>query len=351
MAVIPGSAQSLNSIAGFASAINMTDAQMGTNAEAIFQAGTWLFNTDTKLVYIADGVAPIKDLKPRVDQTLTTAEKAALKAAFPDNGEYQPAVNGVVVHGADGKIDNVSFSFIDKTQNRVKNEYLSFMLDDDDKVKLDNLPDIVRRDWNFFGTIGDRNNATEEQKRGFAFVADASDDATVGSGWALYVWAETATGSGDHEWRKIAEGEGLDLPTDMFVNYENLQKTGAVMFDHPLFMSMDLDRASNLLKTAIVPTITAEDVAGAQAAEVATGVSFSTGRTTPFDVKVTCTDCTINDFNGATIENDVPKTVNGTVDTINGYFAAAKIVVGATNGTVKIEWLGQTKQINVTKNA
>ena len=350
MAVIPGSAQSLNSIAGFASAINMTTAQMTTNAEAIFQAGTWLFNTETKLVYIADGVAPIKDLKPRVDQTLTTKEKAALEAAFPDNGEYKPIANGVVVHGADGKIDNVSFSFIDKDNTRVTNEYLSFMLDDDDKVKLENLPDIVRRDWNFFDTISDRDAATPEQKRGFAFVANASDDATVGSGWALYVWAETATGSGDHKWRKIAEGEGLDLPTDMFVNYENLQKTGAVMFNHPLFMSMDLDRASNLLKTAIVPTITAENVAGAQADAVATGVSFSTGRTTPFDVEVTCTDCTINNFNGTTIENDVPKTVNGTVETINGYFDDAKIVVGATSGTVKIEWLGQTKQINVTKN-
>jgi hypothetical protein len=43
-----------------------------------------------------------------------------------------------------------------------------------------------------------------------AFVNDASADATVGSGWALY--RRTATAGGTlNDWTKLAEGEGLDV--------------------------------------------------------------------------------------------------------------------------------------------
>lgn len=348
MASIAGSAEAFNPLNGIVSVTTMTDAEFESNKEEILDCNIWIYNKDTKKIYFTDGVSALKNLNPRVDQTLTSAEKTALEKAFPNNGEYSPAAGGVVVHAEDGKIDDVSFKFIDKAGKRITNEYLSFMLDGNDKVKLENLPDIVRADWNFFADIEARDATDDEHKRGFALVIDATGDPTVKSGWAMYVWT-TLSGDGGQQWLKVAEGESLDIPADMLVNYVNVQHVGAVMYDHPLLIkSQNLGTIVSLLRTSAVPTITANDVSGTQAAEVATGISFAGKRTTDFTVKVTCTGCTMNNFDSATVEADTPVEKTGTISEINDLFSNAKIVVGASAGTVKVEWLGQSKTINVT---
>ena len=53
-------------------------------------------------------------------------------------------------------------------------------------------------------TIAARNALTGLSVGDRVFVADATADATVGLGWAIYVWRGSA-------WTKVAEQEGLDM--------------------------------------------------------------------------------------------------------------------------------------------
>lgn len=53
-------------------------------------------------------------------------------------------------------------------------------------------------------TIAARNALTGLSVGDRVFVADATADATVGIGWAIYVWRGSA-------WTKVAEQEGLDM--------------------------------------------------------------------------------------------------------------------------------------------
>lgn len=69
-----------------------------------------------------------------------------------------------------------------------------------------------------------------EEKKALVFVIDATGDATVTKGSAMYVWQNDA-------WMKIAETESLDIDVDAIkCDYDNVQATGAVMYDHPVFV-------------------------------------------------------------------------------------------------------------------
>ena len=223
-----GSASALNMMKGISSFITFDTAGAATLQESIFPEGLPLLNKDTGAVYIADGKTALKSLHPRIDQVLVKSEKDALAAAF-GGGSYAAAANGVVVHGADGKIDDASFKFIES--GKIKQGYLSDFLDESNKIKLEALPDAVRAGFSYFENYDALNSATTDQKKGFCFVADASGDSSVDAGWALYVYDTNKT-----TWVKVAEGEGLDITADAFVSAENVAKVGAVMYDHPLFL-------------------------------------------------------------------------------------------------------------------
>ena len=224
MAVTQGKAGRINAIGGISTIVRFSNADAATNKDVIFPAGLILANTESGLVYIADGTSKLSELEPRIDKLLNKAEKDALAKAFVDGGSYAAAAGGVVVHDADGKIADVELHVVEN--GKIVESYLSDYIEGG-KVKLDALPDSVRAGFSFFADYAALQDATAEQKKGFMFVADASGDATVDAGWALYVFTGEA-------FTKVAEGEGLDIAADMFVSAENVEKVGAVMYSHTL---------------------------------------------------------------------------------------------------------------------
>ena len=237
MTVTAGSAGKLNTIKGIAKIIETTSGEETTLGSKVFPAGLLIKKTDGK-IYVTDGAATLDALTPRVDAVVTAAEKAALSAAF-STGSYKKAVNGVVVHGADGKIDDASLKVV--SNGKIVESYLTNYIDTDThKVKLEVLPDIVRAKITYADHYSALASLSDEQKKGIVYVIDATDDPSgkVKSGAAMYVW-EAGSGKTAGAWRKIAEVESLDIDVDAIkCDYANVQAAGGVMYDHPLDISM-----------------------------------------------------------------------------------------------------------------
>ena len=150
-------------------------------------------------------------------------------------GTYVAAAGGVVVHDANGKIDDGSLNVVD--DGKIVESYLSDYIDPDThKVLLSALPDTVRAGVTYVADIDARDALSDEQKKSLAFVIDATDDPTVTRGAAMYGWDATAEyGSG--AWVKIAEVESLDIDVAAIqCDYTNVQAAGAVMYDHTVFL-------------------------------------------------------------------------------------------------------------------
>lgn len=235
MAVTPGSAAKINKISGVAKVVSVTAEEVSTSlVEKVFEKGILLQFEDGK-IYITDGVTKLSELTPMIDSTLTEAEKGALEAAF-STGSYVAAAGGVVVHGAGGKIDDASLNVV--ADGKIVDSYLSAFYADG-KIKLESLPDTVRAGVAYFATYAKLiSDATDETKKGLAFVIDATDDPSgqVKTGSAMYAWdASLKEGTGD--WLKIAEHESLDIDVESLTpNYENVQAAGAVMYDHTVML-------------------------------------------------------------------------------------------------------------------
>lgn len=186
-----------------------------------------LVKEDDGKVYLTDGTATISGLKVLVDQVLTTAEKTALNAAF-STGSYVAAAGGVVVHDTNGKIADSSLNVV--ADGKIVPSYLSDYIGSDGKVLVEALPDTARAGVKYVATYADLNTLSAEEKKALVFVIDATGDATVTKGSAMYVWQNDA-------WLKIAETESLDIDVDAIkCDYDNVQATGAVMYDHPVFV-------------------------------------------------------------------------------------------------------------------
>lgn len=237
MAVTAGAAGKLNTIKGIAKIIETTSSEEVTLGSKIFPAGLLIKKTDGK-IYVTDGAATLDALTPRVDAVVTAAEKAALSAAF-STGAYEKAVDGVVVHGADGKIDDASLKVV--ANGKIVESYLSTYIDTTThKLKVEAIPDIIRAKITYVDHYSGLTSLSDEQKKGIVYVIDATDDPSgnVKSGAAMYVW-EAGSGETAGAWRKIAEVESLDIDIDSIkCDYTNVQAAGGVMYDHPLDISM-----------------------------------------------------------------------------------------------------------------
>ena len=161
--------------------------------------------------------------------------KTALSTAL-GTGTYVAAAGGVVVHDANGKIDDGSLNVV--SSGKIVESYLSDYIDQTThKVLLSALPDTVRAGVTYVADITARDALSAEQKKSLAFVIDATGDATVTRGAAMYGWDASAN-SGAGEWIKIAEVESLDLNVaEIECSYTNAQAAGAVMYDHPLLIN------------------------------------------------------------------------------------------------------------------
>ena len=226
MAVTPGSKSKLNTVKGVSAILSITDAEKTALSTKVLPANILVKEDDGK-VYLTDGTAAISGLKVLVDQVLTTAEKTALNAAF-STGSYVAAAGGVVVHDTNGKIADSSLNVV--ADGKIVPSYLSDYIGPDGKVLVEALPDTARAGVKYVATYADLNSLSDEEKKALVFVIDATGDATVTKGSAMYVWQNAA-------WLKIAETESLDIDVDAIkCDYDNVQATGAVMYDHPVFV-------------------------------------------------------------------------------------------------------------------
>lgn len=226
MAVTPGSKSKLNTVKGVSAILSITDAEKTALSTKVLPANILVKEDDGK-VYLTDGTAAISGLKVLVDQVLTTAEKTALNAAF-STGSYVAAAGGVVVHDTNGKIADSSLNVV--ADGKIVPSYLSDYIGSDGKVLVEALPDTARAGVKYVATYADLNSLSDEEKKALVFVIDATGDTTVTQGSAMYVWQNAA-------WLKIAETESLDIDVDAIkCDYDNVQATGAVMYDHPVFV-------------------------------------------------------------------------------------------------------------------
>ena len=233
MPITPGSSAKLNTVKGVSSILFTTASEESSLSNKVLPAGILVKKSDGK-VYITDGTSTLDEIPVLVDQVLTSAEKTALSTAL-GTGSYVAAAGGVVVHDANGKIDDGSLNVV--SSGKIVESYLSDYIDPDThKVLLSALPDTVRAGVTYVADIDARDELSAEQKKSLAFVIDATDDPTVTRGAAMYGWDETAE-SGSGAWVKIAEVESLDIDVAAIqCDYTNVQAAGAVMYDHTVFL-------------------------------------------------------------------------------------------------------------------
>ena len=226
--VTPGAANKINRMVGVSKVVFVTAAELeGELKDRIFEKGVLLVDEAGK-TYRTDGVKKLSELVPVIDQVLVKAEKDALSAAL-GTGTYAIAANGVVLHGADSKIDDASLKVV--TDGKITDSYLAHFFDGS-KVLLSALPDSVRAGISYVATFDDLATATDKMKRGLVFVIDASADPDTTSGSAMYAWDVA-----NSKWIMIAEQESLNIDVDSLrPTYANVQASGAVMYDHPLMM-------------------------------------------------------------------------------------------------------------------
>jgi len=229
MPITPGSSSKLNTVKGVSSILFTTASEESSLSNKVLPAGILVKKSDGK-VYITDGTKTLENIDQLIDQVLTEAEKTALSTAL-GTGSYVAAAGGVVVHDANGKIDDGSLNVVD--DGKIVESYLSEYIDPDThKVLLSALPDTVRAGVTYVADIDARDALSDEQKKSLAFVIDATDDPTVTQGAAMYGWDESSGA-----WVKIAEVESLDIDVAAIqCDYNNVQAAGAVMYDHTVFL-------------------------------------------------------------------------------------------------------------------
>lgn len=229
MAVSPGAAGKVNGMKGIVCLGRITEQNISEHGNVILSgAPDSLYFLDDGRIVVNDGTTPLSNIKSKVivDQVLVKAEKDALAAAF-SSGAYQAAANGVVVHGADGKIDDASLKVV--TDGAITDSYLSKFWDGS-KLKIDALPDVAKGHVTWLPTYVDLDSATDDQKKTIVIVLDATGDSTVEKGCAMYLWDGT-----NSKWIKMSEPGELDFDMDSIrPSYENVQASGAIMYDHML---------------------------------------------------------------------------------------------------------------------
>ena len=240
MSISPGNINKLNKIAGISSVINVNATNYATYANTVFKANLLIKLPSGKIV-LTDGVETLAELEasPLVDKVLSSSEKTALNAAF-STGSYVRAANGVVAHGDNGKISDDSLNFV--ADGKIVPSYLSDYIEDG-KFTIDALPDTARAGMVYVSTYADLANLTDEQKKSLVYVVDATGDPSgnTKTGGALYVYVNDA-------WTKIAEPESLDIDVSAIeTDYDNVQATGAVMYDHDVLLTTGAEADADTL--------------------------------------------------------------------------------------------------------
>lgn len=358
MSVTPGSSTKLNHLTGVVRLTNLTNAEKTSLAEKVLKANILIVDEDRK-IYLTDGVKKISELTPVVDTTiapLTNAMREALNKTFSgDSGAYKATEGGFVVLGAAGgdghpKIADVQLNLVDQNGHLVATYLQDVLTDSNGIIKLEKLPSQMRQHMVFVENYAALAGLTPEQKLNMVWVIDASDDPSgkVESGWAIYVWnIQGGVATGDPI--KAMEGEGLDIDFDAIAStYENIQKAGAVMYDHPLQMDaptltnyVSLLEAEEEEETPEEPELTTTldtkpgSYTGETGAEVEAGLVFGGTETGNIVVTLTATGCMLKDTLGENSEQ-ASLTKTDTIANVNSWLEGVVVVVGASEGSVVV---------------
>lgn len=375
MSVTPGSSTKLNHLTGVVRLSNLTNQEKTSLAEKVLVSNLLIVDEDRK-IYLTDGVKKISELTPVVDTTvapLSAAMRDALNKTFSgDSGAYKATEGGFVVLGAAGgdghpKIADVQLNLVDASGHLVATYLQDVLTDSNGIIKLDKLPSQMRQHMIFVDNYAALAGLTPEQKLNMVWVINASDDPSgkVTSGWAIYVW-NVEDGVATGEPLKAMEGEGLDIDFDKIAStYENIQKAGAVMYDHPLQMDaptltsyVTLLEAEDEEESPEEPELTATldtkpaSYEGTTGTEIASGLVFGGTETGNIVVTLTGTGCQLKDPQGAnTPEASVTKT--DTITNINAWLAQVVVVIGEGAGTVTVhcDKITPDTEITVTMTA
>ena len=246
MLVTPGLSTKINTIKGVSSIVNLTVDDELDYSNKVFKSGFIIRKTNGALV-LSDGVTTLNSLSPIADKVLTEAEKNSLNIAY-GTGEYSRVANGVVQHNANGKIDDESLNMV--ADGKLVPSYLNDFIDENGIIKIEVLPESARAGTIFVDSYASLESLTMEQKKSLIYVIDATDDpsGTVTVGSAIYAFI-------DNTWNKIAESESIAIDVDdIACNYDNVQRSCGVMYDHNFYMSatagdliLDPDGAYTLL--------------------------------------------------------------------------------------------------------
>ena len=359
MAVQAGSSSKLNIVTGYASTVRITESDKKKYASTVYPAGI-LLHDDSAKIYHADGKKTLEQLlkHPIIDsaqEVLTDAERKMIKD-FNKSG-------GFVATDEHNKIDDIQLNVVQ--DGKIVESYLSKYIENG-MIKLDVLPMDVRAHLKYVATYGDLQTATEEQKNGMIFVIDASGDPTVKSGWAIYVWdktkkdgteAEDAPANGD--WVKIQEGEGIDFDYDSITTHDSVEKVGAVMYDHIVFLqSPTLDQLADLEEPQVSPVFTqfSTEINDYDKQDVPLNLRITEQYATAGEHKVVFTvaesaTVVIKGFDDGDCIDGQPKTLTGTdAAELNKKLAKLTLTTGATGGkfTMSLDDGYDTKEVTVT---
>lgn len=177
-----------------------------TTSDPVLPVGYPGYESDTKKMKIGDGVSAWSALGYAVDQALTPAQKALL-----DNAG---AADGVCV------------------------------LDSNGIIPLSVLPDVAKSHIVYLQDIAARNATTEADRHYLYVVLDASDDATVDAGGAVYAWDATNTA-----WMKLSEFESMDIDFSIF--FDKNTNTLDDITDGTTYVRMTTDERTKLAKAMV----------------------------------------------------------------------------------------------------
>jgi hypothetical protein len=150
-----------------------------TTENIVLPKDMMVYETDTNRIKIGDGVTDWNTLEYVVKNPLSDEEYAMIQNAGAANG----------------------FA----------------LLDDNGILPLEQLPVVAKSHIVYKADIAARDAIPEASRTSMVVVLDASADATVTGGYAVYAWdADNTT------WIKISEGESLDIDFSVFFNHETM---------------------------------------------------------------------------------------------------------------------------------
>lgn len=149
----------------------------------------------------------------------------------------------------------------------------------DGKLSIDLLPDDLTQSvtipaaFKWVQNIEERNALTDEEKKSVIFVWDASEDPTVTTGSAQYIWRITS-GEGvepvEGSWVKVGEQESMDVDTSVFFHKTN--DTSDVITQGTTNLFMTTQERTNLADAFLKGTDTADSITDGTTKVVMTAV-------------------------------------------------------------------------------